>query len=380
LVAVFKRGGSLEAVLFGEGGLMRMTARQRFYGRSVLWVIPVSAAFGAAFGHVVALDDRSWGYMQGAVAGMLISTPVILLELFAFSRTRSSLARRLPFGLYLALRSLGYLVAILLGLAGSAWLFRVSDENEPLIQRGSVIFSLAMSLGANLLFGVNSLLGQGVLFNFVAGRYRRPRVEDRALMMIDMTDSTGIAEHLGETRFLDFLNRFVADVTEPVVAQGGEIHKYVGDEIIVTWRLAAGLQNGHCIRACFDALARLDAGADGYIGDFGRRADFRAALHCGPVVVGELGLVKMEIALLGDTVNTAARIQQACRDTGCRVLASAALLDRLSTLPPRIAKRSLGEFRLRGKQSDIALYALVAEAATAPAKGAPFAFHPKSGS
>jgi len=51
---------------------------------------------------------------------------------------------------------------------------RASAESEPLIERGGVIFSLILSLGFNLLLGVSDLLGQGVLFNFVAGRYRRP--------------------------------------------------------------------------------------------------------------------------------------------------------------------------------------------------------------
>ena len=63
---------------------------------------------------------------------------------------------------------------------------------------------------------------------------------------------------MGEAGFLDFLNRFVADVTESIVAQRGAIHKYVGDEIIVTWPLAAGLRDGHCVHACFDALEQLD--------------------------------------------------------------------------------------------------------------------------
>ena len=65
---------------------------------------------------------------------------------------------------------------------------------SPLIERGGVIFSIALSLGANLLYGVNNLLGQGVLFNFVAGRYRRPRIEERVLLFIDMESSTVIAE------------------------------------------------------------------------------------------------------------------------------------------------------------------------------------------
>ena len=128
-------------------------------------------------------------------------------------------------------------------------LLRQSAESEPLIERGGVIFSIVLSLGFNLLYGVNTLLGQDVLFNFVAGRYRRPRVEDRVLLFIDMESSTVIAERLGEASFLDFLNRFVADVTESIVAQRGTIHKYVGDEIIVTWPLADGLRDGRCVRA-----------------------------------------------------------------------------------------------------------------------------------
>jgi adenylate cyclase len=247
-----------------------------------------------------------------------------------------------------------------MGLAVGASLLRESAESEPLIERGGVIFSVILSLGFNLLFGVNDLLGQGVLFNFVAGRYRRPRVEDRVLLFIDMESSTVIAERLGEAGFLDFLNRFVADVTESIVAQRGAIHKYVGDEIIVTWPLAAGLRDGHCVRACFDALEQLDERANAYIRDFGLRANFRAALHCGPVVIGELGTIKMEIAFLGDTMNTAARLQQACRDTGQRVLASAALVNRLAALPSGIAKRSIGRLRLRGKENEIELYALTA--------------------
>jgi hypothetical protein len=78
------------------------------------------------------------------------------------------------------------------------------------------------------------------------------------------------------------------------------------------------------------------------------------------VAIGELGTIKMEIAFLGDTMNTAARLQQACRDTGQRVLASAALVNRLAALPPGIAKRSIGRLRLRGKENEIELYALAA--------------------
>ena len=62
-----------------------------------------------------------------------------------------------------------------------------------------------------------------------------------------------------------------------------------------------------------------------------------------------MGSAKLEIVFLGDTVNTAARIQEFSRQTGGRVLASADLIDRLE-LPPGIVKRSLGDLRLRGRK------------------------------
>jgi len=98
-------------------------------------------------------------------------------------------------------------------------------------------------------------------------------------------------------------------------------------------------------------------GAD-YERQLGAAAQVRASLHCGSVVVGEMGSVKKEIALLGDTLNTAARLVDACRDSGEAVIASADLLDRL-VLSPGIAARSMGLIRLRGKEQAIGLYALV---------------------
>jgi adenylate cyclase len=184
------------------------------------------------------------------------------------------------------------------------------------------------------------------------------------LLFIDMRSSTAIAESLGEVRFLAFLNRFVTDLSLSILEGGGEIHKYVGDEVISSWKLAAGANEARCVRACFSALARLAEGGPAYERDFGFRADFRAGLHCGPVVVGELGFVKKEIALIGDAMNTTQRIQGARREANCRVLVSAALLDRLVALPVGVKARALGPMPMRGKEQSVALYALEAVAPT----------------
>jgi adenylate cyclase len=178
-------------------------------------------------------------------------------------------------------------------------------------------------------------------------------------LLIDMEGSTGLAERLGPLAFHRLVNRFVDDLTQPIVAARGEIHRYIGDELIATWKLKEGIADGRCVRACFAAIDQLARRAPDYRREFGAAITVRAGLHCGPVVTGEMGTVRKEIVFLGDTVNTAARIQELCRETGDRVLASADLIDRLE-LPLGIGKRSLGALRLRGKGADLALYALTA--------------------
>ena len=44
---------------------------------------------------------------------------------------------------------------------------------------------------------------------------------------------------------------------QPIVAARGEIHRYVGDELIATWKLEEGIADGRCVAACFAAIDRL---------------------------------------------------------------------------------------------------------------------------
>jgi len=201
--------------------------------------------------------------------------------------------------------------------------------------------------------------------SFAIGRYHRPRREERALLFVDLCSSTATAERLGGPRFLDFLNAVFADLSAAIAENGGEIHKYVGDEVIATWRLGPGRNEARVVRAWASAQARLAAGAESYRREFGLAPEFRAALHAGEVVVGELGSLKKEIALIGDPMNTAARILDACRDLDSPALASQALLDRLDGLPESIAPRAIAPLPLRGKAEPLELFAL--ERADAPA-------------
>jgi adenylate cyclase len=302
--------------------------------------------------------------VTGGLAGALCAASFISLETFVLRRNSGGLIRPLPFLAYFALRSVLYVGVI-------SFVITVANEATGAgfagVRPFDLIVSLVLAVGVILFLSVNDLLGPGVLFAFAAGRYHNPRIEERALLFIDMRASTAIAERLGELRYLNLLNRFVADVSFAVAEAGGEIHKYVGDEVIATWRLAPGANDPACVRAVFAALDRLAAQGPAYSREFGVVPDFRAGLHSGPVAVGELGSLRKEIALIGDTMNTAARIQEACRVTDNRVLASADLLEHLAALPPRVARRRLGELPIRGKERPLELDVLEAARISAPA-------------
>jgi adenylate cyclase len=320
--------------------------------RLVAWIAILGAGAGAAYGWL-GRGQPFIGAAAGACNGALLS----FLEIFVLRRWARDALLRLPYAAYFALR-VGLYVAAVLALDLATLSLTGGTAALAGIDRRDVQFSFAVSVAVNLLFSVNELLGPGVLFAFAAGRYRRPRREERVLLYIDLVGSTGLAERLGEERFLDLLNAFYADVTSEIVAEGGEIHKYVGDEVIAVWR--EGTEPMRPIRATFAARRRLAGRGPAYRGEFGETPAFRAAIHAGAVVIGELGAQKKEIALIGDAMNTAARILEAARETGASALISAPYFDRLGATPPGFLAERLAPIPLRGKSAPLPLVSLAA--------------------
>jgi adenylate cyclase len=340
--------------------------------RDILWFTLIGALVGAAYGHMRAIADGHpllglAGLPRGILTGVLITVILFSLER-GLAQPAVAWLSGTPFLVNLAIKTAVYLAIILFSLAVGARLFPSPAEVGCFfpIGAGDVLFSFAAVLAVRFVDDINHMLGQNVLLDFVTGRYYRPRLEQRVFLFIDIEGSTALAERLGALAFHRLVNRFVVDISAPIVTAHGEIHRYVGDELIATWKLPVGIEDAHCVRGCFAALERLAALRPLYLRDFGAPVTCRAGLHCGPVVTGEMGSVKKEIAFLGDTVNTTARINEFCRQTGDRVIASAALVD-LVELPPGIAKRALGDLRLRGKGSNVALYALERMAGSAAA-------------
>jgi adenylate cyclase len=320
-----------------------------FFGLSI-----GSAVISALFGYSLRPDTPLHSMLLGVAASIFIATPLILLEIKGQRRILRRL-RRLPLPAYLGLKIAFYLAVILVGLSLLRVLHLTSAERFAETFRASLVFAIAMSVGTNVVIEVGLLLGFGTLRNLFTGRYVQPRRERRAFLLIDMRDSTGLAERLGAVPFHELLNDFFRDVSEAALECGAEIHKYVGDEAILTW--PQNSVDGDCLRCPFIAAELIEERREHYLARYGAVPAFRASLHYGEIVAGEIGDVRREIAYVGDTLNSAARLLEAAKEMGRSVLASEDLLGQ-TALPDGVTAEKLPTLTVRGRAQPLGVSAL----------------------
>lgn len=277
-----------------------------------------------------------------------------------FTSRRSAWVVRWPLLMDLALRSTTMALAIAVAILGlQVVLYGQWLEGHWMIDEFPWVVALSFftSLFVCAAYELIRLVGSRVLVNVALGRYRHPAREARVLMFLDLAGSTTLAESMGELRVQNLLTRFFFDIDAAIVAHGGEVHAYVGDEVIVTWPLDERMSGGRCID-CFFAIADAIAGkADSYRQEFGMVPTFRAGLHAGAVVISECGNSRRQLAYFGDTVNVTARLQEYCKDAGRDLLVSA---DLLGHVKPKldILVEPLGQAQLRGRAAAIEVFAV----------------------
>ena len=332
----------------------------RRYRVPTVVVTVLGLVFGALFRYLHDPADEAdiANYLRSSLHGAGLTVAGWAVHLYFTSRD-SAWVRRWPLVVELIIRSLAMAVIVAALAAalevilydhpiGRAWLL----NDFPLI--------VALTFVGSMLFGaiyeLVRLVGGRVLVNVMLGRYRRPTREERVLLFLDLAGSTTLAEKMGELRVQDLLTRFFYDIDPAIVGHGGEVHAYVGDEVIVTWPVAAKPQSSpvDCFFAIQDRVAAL---AGHYRREFGLVPEFRAGVHAGPVVISECGDSRRQVAYFGDTVNVAARLQAHCKEAGRPLLVSGALV-RLLPADNDLAIDALGPIQLRGRAAPIEIFAV----------------------
>ncbi|WP_421764792.1 adenylate/guanylate cyclase domain-containing protein [Ekhidna sp.] len=204
------------------------------------------------------------------------------------------------------------------------------------------------------LLQVNDKFGPGILLKFLAGNYHQPKKEERIFMFMDMRSSTTIAEKIGNEKYFNLLNDVFADITNTILNNDGEIYQYVGDEIVISWSIKKGIRNANCLRCFTEIQQRLTDLGPIYEKKYEVIPEFKAGLHYGLVMAGEIGIIKKDIIYSGDVLNTTARIQEKCNHYRVDILLSKETFDLISDTDG-FKLIPLGSIELRGKKRKIEL-------------------------
>jgi len=202
---------------------------------------------------------------------------------------------------------------------------------------------------------VNLFLGSNNLWKLFRGKFYTPREEERIFMFLDLKSSTSHAEKLGHIEYSKMIQDCFNDLGV-VVENEAEIYQYVGDEVILTWKLQDGLKNQNCLNAYFNFKQQLDKKKEYYMNNYNCVPYFKAGINAGIVTVTEVGKYKKEIAYHGDTINTSARIQGKCNELKQELLISESL--KIKLMNTGFGFEKLGSLELKGKESHVVLYAV----------------------
>ena len=206
-----------------------------------------------------------------------------------------------------------------------------------------------------LLIEVNEKYSPGVFADIVMGKYSKPIIENRIVMFLDLKDSTPLAERLGHKRYFSLIHDFIDAVSEPLLQNSAHIYQYVGDEIVVSWHNTPA-NAAKCLAALISARGALQEKSRYFRSHYDAQPDFRVGIHAGEVTIGEIGIIKKDLAMSGDTMNTTARIRTACSELGQKYIVSLEFLKTAGLDDFQV--EYLGRVDLKGKRDALKLYAL----------------------
>ncbi|MGB5238005.1 MAG: adenylate/guanylate cyclase domain-containing protein [Flavobacteriaceae bacterium] len=220
-----------------------------------------------------------------------------------------------------------------------------------------LVYVVALAFLINFIYQISRKMGQGIMLNFITGKYKNPVKEERIIMFMHVSNSQEIINKIGSIRFLEFLNRILFDITESILLYRGIIYEYVEDECVVSWKLEQGVKEANCLLSVLDIIQKMEVQKKSYLAEFEVFPELEIAFHYGLVLQAEVGTIKSKVAFYGDVMNITARMLGKCKELGKQVLMSAEL-EKLLQIPAHCNAESLGIISLRGKSEPIELFTL----------------------
>jgi len=159
---------------------------------------------------------------------------------------------------------------------------------------------------------------------------KQVRTENVAVLFADIVGFTAYADGRSPAEVIGTLRRFHERMEREIFRHEGTLDKYLGDGLMATFGtpFPGASDAGNALRCAQTMLGTID--------DLNRERRHRGeppirisiGLHYGQVVLGDIGLNRLEFAVIGTTVNAASRLESLTREFGCAIIASDDLVQR----------------------------------------------------
>lgn len=199
---------------------------------------------------------------------------------------------------------------------------------------------------------VNEILKEGTDSLELGGK-----LTNIAVLFVDIRGFTPMSEMLTPGQVVEILNRYLTLISHCILSNKGTLDKFVGDAAMAFWGAPLPQEDYvmNAVRAAMDMVEGSQQLSQELMERYGRTVSFGIGVHVGEAVVGNIGSPqRMDYTAIGDTVNTAARLEaNAPKGT---VFISRAVAD---ALKGRIRATSLGgSIKLKGKQEGFEILTL----------------------
>ena len=175
-----------------------------------------------------------------------------------------------------------------------------------------------------------------------------------AVLFVDIRGFTTMSEALKPEEVVEILNEYLSLTTASIFNNKGTLDKFVGDATMAVFNAPLDLDDYifRAVKTAWDMKAGSEALAEKFEARFGKSVAFGIGVNCGDAVVGNIGCeFRMDYTAIGDTVNTAARLESNAKRG--QILISQAVYENVKD---RVEATPIGEIPLKGKEQGVFVY------------------------
>lgn len=192
---------------------------------------------------------------------------------------------------------------------------------------------------------------------------------DCTVLFSDLRGFTSFSENQPAERVIEVVNCYLNEMTEAIMAAGGTLIAYMGDGIMAVFG-APLEQPDHADRALTAAVEMIGPRLqkfNGWLKEQGHEHEFAmgVGINSGSVMAGNIGSEqRVEYTALGDTTNTASRLEGMTKGSGHMLFIADTTRERMHNPPESLTL--VGEFEVRGRVAKVPVWTVTADAKLPP--------------